>query len=72
MLHRHPIAQAQSDFVECGQFASLAIFPLRGPTLELSLDVSLAASEVAQTNGVDVYGMQIGEHVHEVLAGVHS
>ena len=40
------------------------------PALELALDVALAAGEVAEADGVDVDGVEVGEHVDEVVAGL--
>ena len=46
----------------------LRVLPLRRPPLHLALDVAVALGEVAEADRVDVDGVQIGEHVDEVLA----
>ena len=43
--------------------------PLSGPARNLALDIGLLAAEIAESAGVDVDGMNGGEHFDEGLAG---
>ena len=68
LLRGHALAQPPSDLVDRRQLAGLRVLPLRRPPLQLALDVALALGEVAEPDLVDVDGVQVGEHVDEVLA----
>ena len=50
------------------QLAGLRVLPLGRPSLHLTFDVAGALGEVAEAGRVDVDGVQIGQHVDEVLA----
>ncbi len=52
-----------------GSSRVLEALPLLGPPAELSIDVAATAGEVAEPDGVDVDGVEVGEHVDQVLAG---
>ena len=71
LLHRHAVTQQPRDLVDGGKFTGLRVLPLRAPPFHLSLDVALALGEVTETDGVDVDGMEVGQHVDEVMAGAH-
>ena len=48
---------------------SVDLLELAVPALELALDVALLAAEVAEADGVDVDGVDRGQHVDDRLAG---
>ena len=68
VLHGQVLAQPSGDLVDRRQLAGLRFLPLRRPSLDLSLDVALALGEVAQPDRVDIDGVEIGQHIDEVLA----
>ena len=54
--------------VDRGNLSRLGLLELRIPALQLAGDVALLAGEVRQAHGVDVDGVQVGQHVDEVEA----
>ena len=67
LLHGDVVAQPPGDLVDGGELAGLRLLPLRRPSLDLAFDVTLALGEIAETDLVDVGGVQVGEHIDQVL-----
>ena len=68
MLERHICGQVAGDLVDRRQLASLGVRPLGRPALDLTFDVALSPSEVAETDRIDVGIVQVGQYVDQVLA----
>ena len=68
LLDREVVAQPSGDLVDGRQLAGLRLLPLLRPSLDLPLDVALALGEITEADLIDVDGVQIGEHIDEVLA----
>ncbi len=69
LLHRQALTQQASHLVDGRQLPGLAVFPLGAPALHLAGDVALAFGQVAEADGIDVDGVEVGEHIEEVLGG---
>ena len=54
LLRGHVRRQSTHNFVDLGQLSGLGVLPLRAPSLELSLDVSIATRQITETDGIDV------------------
>ena len=59
--------QGPSSSVHARQVAGPTRLPLGAPAPQLALDVAVRPAEVAQTGGVEVDGVDGGEHVDEVV-----
>ena len=55
--------------VDSRDVAALGLLELAVPALELALDIALPAAEVAQADGVDVDGVDLGQNVDQRLPG---
>ena len=67
LLSRDAGGKPLVDLEHLGNIAGGRLLELRAPTLQLPLDVPLAACEVAQSDGVHVQVVQAGEHPDQRL-----
>ena len=72
LLQREVVTQPSGDLLDRRQLAGLGLLPLRRPSLDLTLDVALALGKIAEPDLVDVDGVQIGQHVDEMLADLRT
>ena len=70
LLLRHACGEPLGHLLDRRQVPRLGALPLGGPSLELPLDVAAAPGEVAEADGVDVDGVEVGQHVDQVGAGL--
>ena len=65
-----PGRQGVVDLVDHRQLAGLGLLPLPVPAPQLPLDVALGAAQVGQADGVEVDGVDAGQDVGDLAAGV--
>ena len=65
----HRRSQATRQFVDHREFPLLRACPLGGPSIDLSMQESIGPAEVAESDGIDVDGVEFGEHVDEGVGG---
>ena len=59
VLQRHVLPQQPASFLHFGNVMRFATLPLRGPALQLTIDVSILARKSTQADRLDIRVVQV-------------